>query len=134
MPKNVLKSAVDVGLRDRDVFDWPNVEGAFDKLEEEVSELSDILKSKNNAKIFEEFSDVFFTLLQVARHLKINPEQNLDFALKKYNLRCTKMFELAKESSTKKTEDMSAEELDFYWQKAKKKTDCELQMLLASYL
>jgi len=134
MPKNVLEKAVDVGLRDRDVFDWPNVEGAFNKLEEEVSELSEVLTSENRSKIYEEFSDVFLTLLQVARHLKINPEENLDFALKKYDLRYKKMFELAGASTTKNIKDLSVEELEIFWQQSKKETDLDLQTLLSSYL
>jgi uncharacterized protein YabN with tetrapyrrole methylase and pyrophosphatase domain len=134
MLKNVLKMAVDVGLRDRDIFDWPNVEGAFGKLKEEVGELEEILESKFEAKIFEEFSDVFFTLLQVARHLKINPEKNLEFALKKYNLRYSKMFELAAAGSTKNVKTLSPQELEVFWQQAKKETDRDLQSLLTSYI
>jgi len=134
VPVNVLKSAVDVGVRDRDVFDWPNVEGAFGKLQEEILELSEVIKTENKAKVFEEFSDVFFTLLQVARHLKINPEENLEFALKKYDLRYKKMFELAHATSLKKAKEMSANELEVFWQQAKTETNSDLKTLLAPYL
>jgi|GEM_PF-1731844 len=138
MPKNrsktTLERAVDIGLRDREIFDWPNVEGAFDKFKEEVTELSEVISTDNKAKVYEEFSDVFFTLLQVARHLKISPEKNLEFSLQKYDLRYKKMFELAKNSQSKNVDDMSVDELEVFWQKAKKETDAQLQDLLASYL
>lgn len=133
MSKNVLERAVEVGLRDRDIFDWPNVEGAFNKVKEEIEELDEVLKSQNQTKIFEEFSDVFFTLLQVARHQKIDPEKNLDFALKKYNLRYHKMFQLIEEEK-KQIEKLNLGELELFWQKAKKESHDELQKILASYL
>jgi len=134
VPKTVLEKAVDVGIRDRDIFDWPNAKEAFGKFTEEVQELEEVMNSSNAAKIFEELSDVFFTLLQVARHLKISPEENLNFALQKYDLRYKKMFELAGQHSEKSIDSMTAEELEDYWQKAKKETDSDLQNLLASYL
>lgn len=133
MPKTPLEQAVDVGIRDREIFDWPNVEGAFSKLQEEVEELKEVLNSCKEDKIFEEFSDVFFTLLQVARHLKINPEENLSFALKKYDLRYQEMFKLIEEDQ-KNAENLEPEELESYWQKAKSNTNSKLQKVLSSYL
>lgn len=133
MPKTPLEQAVDVGLRDREIFDWPNVEGAFSKLQEEVEELKEVLKSSQKDKIYEEFSDLFFTLLQVARHLKIKPEENLSFALKKYDLRYKEMFKLV-EKDHKEIQNLNDEDLESYWQKAKKNTKDELKKILSSYL
>lgn len=57
---STLDKTVDVGLRDRKIFDWPNAQGAFKKLKEEVGELKEILSQNKSSKIFEKFSDVFF--------------------------------------------------------------------------
>lgn len=133
MSKSPIEQAIDVGLRDREIFDWPNVEGAFSKLEEEISELKEILNSSQKDKIFEEFSDVFFTLLQVARHLNIAPDENLKFALKKYDLRYNEMFNLMKKDQTE-PKNLNLKELEKYWQKAKKSTQPELEKILSSYL
>ncbi len=135
MNKNpsILDKAVDVGLRDREIFDWPNAQGAFQKLKEEVNELEEVLSQNKTDKVFEEFSDVFFTLLQVARHLKINPEKNLEFSLKKYNLRYNKMFKLI-ETDSKKASDLRLDQLEEYWQQAKKSTNEDLKKLLEHYL
>lgn len=131
-PSN-LEKAIDVGLRDRDIFDWPNAQEAFKKLKEEVTELEEVMSQNNSNKTYEEFSDVFFTLLQVARHLKINPNDNLGFALEKYNLRYKKMFELVEKDKLNRSE-LSLEELENYWQKAKLETKKSLEGLLQDFL
>ncbi|MGH1469038.1 MAG: MazG nucleotide pyrophosphohydrolase domain-containing protein [Bdellovibrionales bacterium] len=135
MSKNpsILDKAIDVGLRDREIFDWPNAQGAFQKLKEEVSELEEVLSQNGSGKTFEEFSDVFFTLLQVARHLKISPEKNLEFALEKYNLRYNEMFKLI-EADKKQASELHLDQLENYWQKSKLSTNENLQKLLAQYL
>ncbi len=135
MSKNnsILDQAVSTGIRDRDAFDWENVHGAFGKLQEEVAELEEVLSQNDPGKTYEEFSDVFFTLLQVARHLNINPEKNLKFALEKYNLRYNTMSELIKHDD-KEITALKLDELENYWQLAKKESQNSLDGILSIYL
>lgn len=135
MKKNTttLDAAVDVGLRDRELFDWKDVHGAFKKLQEEVGELEEVLSQNDSPKTYEEFSDVFFTLLQVARHLDINPEENLKFALEKYNLRYSKMCDLILKDS-RDIKNLKLAELEEYWAVSKKDTHDTLNKILSGYL
>lgn len=61
-------------------FDWPNVDGLFDKLQEETTELQDELSNGEGsvtAAMEEELGDMLFTVVNLARHLKIDPESAL---------------------------------------------------------
>ncbi len=129
---SVLDQAVALGHRDRKVFDWPNAESAFEKLSEEVLELKEAMEKKDKKEIFAEFSDVFLTLLQVARHLDIDPSKNLKFAMDKYNLRYEKMSSLIKQDQ-RFIEGLNFDELEKYWQKAKKSTKTELETLVSTH-
>ena len=129
---SILDQAVAMGHRDRKVFDWPNAQTAFKKLEEEVGELKEAMSQNDTKEIFAEFSDVFLTLLQVARHLKIDPEENLKFSMEKYNLRYSKMNELIN-NDQKEITSLNLEELENYWQKAKVKTKNELEAILTQF-
>ena len=68
-------------------FDWSKKEDVMIKLEEELEELKEEIKAKNSNKIEEELGDVFFTLVNLARHLKINPEICLNKASNKFEKR-----------------------------------------------
>lgn len=129
-----LEEAIDIGLQHRNVFDWKDAQGAFTKLKEEISELDEVLMSQNKSeKTFEELSDVFFTLLQVCRHLNFNPEKVIDFANQKYKLRSTAMFQKI-ENDLKDPKNLALKELESYWQKAKDSTQEDLKGLLKLYL
>src|SRR5665213_446909 len=58
-------------------FDWPNADGLFDKLQEEIAELRAELSEEQHpatSEAEEELGDLFFTAVNLARHLKIDPE------------------------------------------------------------
>lgn len=129
---STLEQAVALGLRDRKVFDWPNAQGALNKLEEEIGELKEAMSQNDTKETFAEFSDVFLTLLQVARHLNIDPDKNLKFSMAKYNLRYSKMNEIIN-NDKKEIQNLKLEELESYWQKAKKETETELEVLLDQF-
>ena len=106
-------------------FDWPDVGGLFDKLEEEVQELQQELKqlpelnsaSQTNA-IEEEIGDLFFVLVNLARHLAVDPES----ALKKTNRKFRRRFQRMEQQlslSGRGPKDASMEELESLWQRAK---------------
>jgi ATP diphosphatase len=106
-------------------FDWPNTNGLFEKLDEEVQELQQELKhvpeSKSKAvpsNIEEEVGDLFFVLVNLARHLDVDPES----ALKKTNRKFRRRFQWMEHQlnlSGRSPKDASMEELESLWQQAK---------------
>jgi len=99
-------------------FDWQNKEQVWDKVLEEIQELKDEEISKSE-RIEDEFGDLLFALINYSRFININPED----ALEKTNKRFIKRFQIL-ESLIKKDEkefsDLSFEEMNLFWEKAKK--------------
>lgn len=101
-------------------FDWPNTSGVIDKLNEEMAELSAelVAKKQDQEKIEEEFGDMMFVYANLARHLKIDPEQ----ALKKANNKFTNRFNKIEQHIDNKNQSFdqySLKELEELWVKAK---------------
>lgn len=99
-------------------FDWDNLEDVFSKVKEEIGELEDVYKSKNVARITDEMGDVFFSLVNLARFLKIQPELALTGTTEKF----IKRFEYIEQESVKagrRLEEMTLSEMDELWNKAK---------------
>ena len=107
--EKVQKKAAKVG------FDWDNIDGAYDKLKEEIDELKSADSYEN---IEEEFGDLLFSCVNVARFLKVNPEEALKKATDKFIDRFSKLENLAT-SEGKQLENMTLEEMDILWEKAK---------------
>ena len=74
-------------------FDWPSAQGAMDKLEEELGELKQAIQSKQG--IAEELGDLFFSLVNVARLLDLDPEEVLHGASHKFIRRFSYLEEAA---------------------------------------
>lgn len=109
--RKVQKKAADVG------FDFPVIADAFQKVYEELEELEDAVRSENG-DIEEEFGDLLFSLVNISRFLKINPEFVLTKAIKKFINR----FEYIEKSvlfQEKNLSDMMLEEMDSLWDEAK---------------
>lgn len=122
-------------------FDWPNVEGLFDKLAEETNELREALKQfpapgprplvrgvagsgrkdispELHDRLEEEVGDLFFVLVNVARYLGLDSES----ALKKTNRKFKRRFQWMEDrlwESGRGPEQSSMEELESLWQEAK---------------
>jgi MazG family protein len=122
-------------------FDWPTVDGLFDKLDEETEELRQQLKDfpapgprppargiagssaaqipePLRACMEEEVGDLFFVLVNIARYLSVDPES----ALKKTNRKFKRRFQWMEDRlrvSGRSPEQASAEELESLWQQAK---------------
>jgi len=101
-------------------FDWPNTDGVLEKLNEEMVELSEeLIKNKQDQeKIEEEFGDMMFVYANLARHLKIDPEQALKKANNKFTNRFNKIEQYI-ENKDKSFDQYSLEELEEFWIKAK---------------
>jgi len=105
-------------------FDWPNAEGLFDKLQEEIAELQHELAStgveRSTAAIEEEFGDLLFTAVNLARHLKLDPESALRVANAKFRRRFAAMEAAA--GGRDALAAATAAELDARWNEAKNAT------------
>lgn len=99
-------------------FDWPDVEGAMQKVDEEISELKEVYKTSQKDKIEEEIGDLLFAVVNVARFLKTQPELALVNTINKFITRFSYIEEIAL-TEGKKLEEMTLEEMDLLWNKAK---------------
>jgi MazG family protein len=128
-------------------FDWPNVDGLFDKLREETEELREELKDfpapgprpglrgiagsgqqqipdDLRARLEEEVGDLFFVLVNIARYLSLDSES----ALKKTNRKFKRRFQSMEEelrASGRTPEQAGIEELENLWQQAKQRERSE---------
>ena len=122
-------------------FDWPNIDGLFDKLREETDELRENLKEfpepgprpqglgvagsgrveipqKLQERLEEEVGDLFFVLVNMARYLAVDPES----ALRKTNRKFKRRFQWMEErlhQAGRSADKASMEELEALWQRAK---------------
>jgi MazG family protein len=99
-------------------FDWQEVGGVFDKLDEEVTELRKALNEGAASRLEEELGDLLFVVVNLARHLKIDPEVALTRANWKFKSRFQDM-ETAARSEGQRLGDLSQEELEALWEAAK---------------
>ena len=99
-------------------FDWPSLVGVLDKVEEEIDELKEAIELGDKDAITSELGDVFFGLVNVSRHLKLDPETVLRGGNTKFERRF-QFIETQLRESELNFEDVSLEELDQYWDRAK---------------
>ncbi len=123
-------------------FDWPNIDGLFEKLQEETNELREQLREfpapgpvpqgrgvassgktvvpeQLQTRIEEEVGDLFFVLVNIARYLSVDAESALRKTNRKFKRRFRWMEERLHESG-RTTDQASTEELESLWQSAKK--------------
>jgi len=118
-----LKRAEKLGKRaSRTGFDWPDRRGVREKIHEEIEELEEAIVSRDQDHIEEEFGDVLFALVNMARHLDIDPEKALTGANYKFERRFRAM-EADITDSGKRLRDFNLETLDTFWRAAKKRVD-----------
>ena len=99
-------------------FEWENAGQVWEKVEEEIKELKDAIDTNVQDKIEDELGDVFFSLVNFARFLKVDAENALERTNKKFISRFVKMEEAAAKEN-KFLHDMSLSEMDALWNKAK---------------
>ncbi|HHW06870.1 MAG TPA: nucleoside triphosphate pyrophosphohydrolase [Clostridia bacterium] len=100
-------------------FDWPDVQGAWEKVQEEQEELLAALEKGQAEEIRDEFGDLLFALVNVARFLQVDPEEALSRTVDKFMQRFRKMEEMAAARGVDLNQlDLAG--LDKLWDEAKK--------------
>jgi len=116
-----LKRAQKLGKRAGTVgFDWPDKKGVRVKIHEELDELEAAVGACSKASIEEEFGDLLFAVVNLARHLDVDPEKALTSANNKFERRFRDM-EGAVAKTGKSLADHTLESLDKAWRDAKKR-------------
>jgi len=116
-----LKRAQKLGKRASSVgFDWPDRQGVREKIHEELDELEAAVGTRSAGRVEEEFGDLLFAVVNMARHLDVDPEKALAGANHKFARRFRDM-ESAIAASGKSLQDHSLESLDKHWRAAKKR-------------
>jgi tetrapyrrole methylase family protein/MazG family protein len=105
-------------------FDWPDIGGVIDKVEEECRELREAwqqdqgTRARHQARVEEEFGDLLFILVNLARFLRVHPEE----ALRKATARFIERFrniEIQAARAGKELQDLTLEQMDAWWNEAK---------------
>lgn len=118
-----LMSALEVSKRVVAVgFEWPALDGVLDKLDEEVRELKEELHGGSREKQSAELGDLLFTIVNLARWLKIDPEEALRQMVERFGVRFREVERLAA-ASGRPLKTMDIVELDRLWDEAKARTD-----------
>ena len=107
--QELSKKAVKIG------FEWPDESSLWDCFESEIKEFKDEIVENNQKLMEEEFGDILFSLVNVARWHKIDPEIALINANKKFKVR----FQLMETLASKDLAEYNIDELEEFWQKAK---------------
>ena len=128
VPRNIpaLLEAYQMTRRAAQVgFDWDRVEGIFEKLEEEAAELRAALAASDRRAAEEELGDLLFSVVNLARFLKLDPEVTLKLSNLKFKQRFQEMEAEALRSGLKLSE-LSKEKLEALWTSAKVKERAQL--------
>ena len=100
-------------------FDWISKNQVLEKVDEELNELKDALKEKNNKNIEDELGDLFFTLISLSRHLNLDPDQTLKKANQKFIKRFNKMENIIEDKKLK-WHNLKAVNFKNLWNNAKR--------------
>jgi tetrapyrrole methylase family protein/MazG family protein len=99
----------------RQGFEWENLDGVWEKLEEERQELIEAIRMGNPERVESELGDLLFTVVNIARWEKVDAES----ALRKMLDRFTARFQAMEELASKPLSELTAQEWDDLWNQAK---------------
>ena len=100
-------------------FDWPEIEPVFDKVLEELAEVKEAWGLQDQVHIQEEIGDLLLVVVNLARHLEVNPEVALKEATKKFTKRFN-YIEQKVEESGRSLRECDLAQLDAFWDEAKR--------------
>lgn len=103
-------------------FDWKNAPQIFAKIDEETSELKEAIRSNDSGNIAEEIGDLLFAVLNLARHLDVEPETALKMTNRKFRQRF-KFIEDTLRAEDRTLDNADLEEMDSLWDRAKTSLD-----------
>ena len=101
-------------------FDWPVVDGVWAKLREEIAEVEEAVRANDPDHIEHEIGDLLFSVVNLARWHKVQP----DLALRRANTRFRRRFHLVEEeyrAADRRLKDADIDELEASWQRAKRR-------------
>jgi len=101
-------------------FEWENIEQVYAKVEEELCELKEAVKTGDHNKIEDEMGDVFFSLVNFARFLQVDADSALERTNNKF-IRRFMAIEAVATAQNKALQDLSLIEMDAIWNEIKKK-------------
>ncbi len=101
-------------------FDWEHTAQVVDKVKEELEEWMSAVRANNKEESQKEFGDLIFALVNVARFLKINPDDALEQTNRKFLSRFAYIEDKLKETK-KEFSDVDLQQMDRYWNEAKSK-------------
>ena len=102
-------------------FEWANKEQVWEKVEEEKSELLEAVDAGDNAHIEEEAGDLFFSVINYVRFLKVDAENALELTNKKFIKRFSQMEEAVQQKGMN-LGNMTLPEMDAVWNEIKKQS------------
>ena len=105
-------------------FDWQSADGAFDKLYEEINELKIAMNQGNSSLIEDEFGDVLFSCVNIARFINVDSEEALTKSTDKFISRFSSVEQMAREKGID-MKSSSLQVLDELWDNAKKIKNAE---------
>lgn len=103
----------------RSGFDWPDTDGVYAKIAEEIDE---VRRAENDDEREQEIGDLLFAVVNLARHMKIDPEQALRRANQKFEQRFRAMEAMTKETFA----GLKLDEMEALWQRAKANEKADL--------
>lgn len=101
-------------------FDWDDIKDIWKKLQEELDEVDEAIVSQDKSEIEKELGDVLFVLANISRYYKVNPEIALNQTNQKFHSRFS-YIEEELESQGKDIYQTTLEEMDYYWDQAKRR-------------
>lgn len=99
-------------------FDWTSFQGLLEKLDEELSELKKAIETDSSSEAASELGDVLFVLVNLGRHLGVDPERALHQTNEKFEKRFQYLEKRLKETQ-KSFSECDLAELEAYWQQSK---------------
>jgi len=100
-------------------FEWPDIEPVWAKVDEEMHELKEAVTSGDRTRVGEEFGDLLFTMVNIARFLDVESEEVLAQTVDRFTRRF-RHIETRLRQANREFAQSNIEEMDRYWEEAKK--------------